>query len=200
MPGDYVTAATALALAYQAVAAERLKGIRRTLWTGALVVASGAGLFAIPQLEPWSLRLAWLGSGLLLAGLATRSLLGDRQRLLPAAAAIDTGGGFLALGLAGGPSAAIWAGALAGAILPLAVVPWPRSLARGLDALAVIGTGAVGLGCLLRAITGDGREWPLLLLAVPWLVIWDFASPARSARLARPKGPRGSARPPKSNG
>lgn len=149
-----------------------------------LVLASLTSLLVVPWLDFASLRLGWLFSGVILCTYAWRT--GRRRIIPPLVASLDTAGGWLALALSGATGPPIVVGGIAGALLPLALGPWPRRWQSAVRGVAVIGTGAVGLRSLIQALTG-GVFMPLLLLAVPWLIIWDWRSVRADATRAQPR-------------
>ena len=172
MPGDYVTVALALALAYQMVAPEwdEKQGPKNTI----AVLISLVSLECMPWISFSSLRVEWLVSGLALIGYAIAGVGKRRLRLPLLVLALDAAGGWIALSLTGASHPAIIAGAAAGSLLPAALGPWPRKWEGPIQAAAVILTGALGLRQLSKAIFAGGVHWPLGLLAIPWLIIWDW--------------------------
>ncbi len=172
MPGDYVTVALALALAYQVVAPEwdQARGPQYSL----AVLISLLSLEGVRWISFSSLRIEWLISGLALMGYAVAGAATRRLRLPLAVLSLDAAGGWVALSLTGASHPAIIAGAAAGSVLPAALGPWPTEWEGALNAGAVILTGALGLRQLLKALFLGGAVWPLGLLAIPWLLIWDW--------------------------
>lgn len=185
MATDYVTIAMALALAAQALEPEvnALNGGNPSL-AALLVLLSLVSLLAVPWLDFASLRLGWFMSGAILCTYAWRT--GRGRTVPPLIASLDTAGGWVALALSGASGVPIVVGGIAGALLPLALGPWPQRWQSTLRGVAVIGTGAVGLRGLIQALTG-GAFMPLLLLSVPWLLIWDWRSVRADATIGLPR-------------
>lgn len=181
MPIDYVSLFVALLVAYQSCGADWSHAGRRGPYASLAVLAALPVLWVVPRLSFDGLRLGWAFSGILLSGFAFRHMRKPARRLPLALVALDAAGTWAALALTGAPQAAVVAGALAGVVLPLALGPWPRVVTRIVPPLGVVTTGAVGLRLLVKAAVGASGAWPLGILAIPWLMLWDV----RHGRAAR---------------
>ncbi len=174
VPLTYVTMILALVLAYQTSAPEWSDSGWRGPWSSVVVLSALAVMWLVPRVSFSGLRLGWALGGLLLSAFALRAIIRGQSHGVPLLLVwIDAAGAWAALALTGAPALAVWAGATAGSILPAALDPLPRRFIRVMRPLAVVITGAAGLRFLLKAITGAGLVWPLGLVAIPWLILWD---------------------------
>lgn len=183
MANDYVTVLLTMVMAYQISGPQWDRRLRSALSAVAMGILGLGGLLLLPALTFEGLRLGWTISGVTLCGYATRSFVSRRVRRAPWLSVLDGAGAWAALVLSGASPLAVAAGAVAGGLLPLAVGPWPAVLKRFIEPLEVVLMGAVGLRILSQVLLGPELEaWPLLLFAVPWLVIWDWRAAARPAQ------------------
>jgi hypothetical protein len=182
---DYVTMCLALLLAIQASTSDWNAGLGRGVRTSVVLVGTLTVMMMIPWIPASGLRLGWFVSGGLLSLYAWRGLGRRRMRPVPLTVlGLDAAGGWIALVLGGGSALSIGAGVVAGAILPAALGPSAKSVFERLRPLEVIVLGAVGCQTLLKAISGSAEPklWPLWILAVPWLIAWDWRSEHASTR------------------
>ncbi|MCL5116715.1 MAG: hypothetical protein M1272_06160 [Firmicutes bacterium] len=181
MANDYATLLISLMMAYQLAAPHWARGQeewRALLWP----VASLPVLALVGGLSFAGLRLGWIVSGCVLSGYAVRRVWRGIGPHRPMLSALDGAGGWVALMLAGANPLAVLAGASAGMVLPLAVGPWPRTVRRLVGPLEAVLMGAVGLRALLSGLVGPQLEnWPVLVLAIPWLMFWDWRAAVREA-------------------
>lgn len=175
MANDYATLLLALLMAYQMSAPYWDGRPRRGAQVTVILSLSLAAVFLVPWLSFTGLRLGWGVSGVLLMGYAWRAMQAQARTRSVWLTALDGAGGWVALILAGASPLAAAAGGLAGLALPLALGPWPSWLRQIAEPLEVLLMGSVGLRALLKAGVGAGpAAWPLLVFAVPWLILWDW--------------------------
>lgn len=181
MSNDYSTLLLALLMGYQLNAPLWNPREGRGSWLMAGPVLSLAAIGLVPELSFTGLRIGWLAAGVVLCSHAVFSIKRGHMPRRAWFGVWDGAGSWVALVLAGANPLAVLCGAGAGLILPIAVGPWPGWLRRMLEPAECILMGAVGLRSLLLAGLGPAMEnWPLLLLTVPWLILWDW--PGASAR------------------
>ncbi|NMP20825.1 hypothetical protein [Sulfobacillus harzensis] len=182
MASDYGTLLLAVLLGYQ-LAAPLWRGSRASTWGLMAPIASLAVLALIPRLTFTGLRVGWLVSGALLCYQAIARMRRARPMRPPLLALFDGASAWAALVLAGSNPIAVLAGAMAGIALAVAMGPWPRWLQETLEPAECVLMGAIGLRTLIAAGLGPWWEsWPVLLMAVPWLMLWDFAGETRSGQ------------------
>ncbi|PSR23819.1 MAG: hypothetical protein C7B45_02060 [Sulfobacillus acidophilus] len=177
MASDYGTMFLALLLATQGSALEWNHHWGRGVWTSITLAGTLPVLMMMPWIPVSGLRVGWCLSGGMLCLHAWRGLGRHPIRRIPLAVlGLDAAGSWVALMLSGGSPLAIGAGAVAGAILPAALGPRAQSALERLRPLEVILLGAVGCRALLKGAFGTPEPslWPLGLLAVPWLIAWDW--------------------------
>lgn len=182
MANDYATVLITMVMAYQ-ISGPRWDGqLRPALQTVAVGILGLGGVLFVPALSFDGLRLGWGLSGTMLCIYAARAVTSGHTGRAPWLTVLDGAGAWAALVLSGASPLAVAAGAIAGGVLPLAVGPWPVGLKRFIEPLEVVLMGAVGLRVLSQVVLApDMESWPLLLFAVPWLVIWDWRAAARTA-------------------
>lgn len=150
------------------------------------LLASFTVLALVPALSFTGLRLGWLFSGSLLTWQGVARMR-RRGRVKPVyLAVLDGAGAWAALVLAGSSLEAVLAGGSAGIFLAIAIGPWPRWLERTLEPAEWLFMGAIGLRTLVAAAWGPKWEtWPILLMMVPWLILWDVVGGTRLTRSTR---------------
>lgn len=181
MVSDYATLLLAILLGYQ-LAAPLWRGSRASAWDLLALLASFLVLGLVPALSFTGLRVGWLFSGSLLTYQAVARMR-QRGRVKPVfLAVLDGAGAWAALVLAGSSPSAVLAGGSAGIFLAIAIGPWPRWLERTVEPAEWLLMGAIGLRTLVAAAWGpQGETWPILLMMVPGLILWDVVGGTRSA-------------------